>query len=180
MRRRLLLGLTAALSLLSSSVLTIVLGWKRVAQLPRSWPWAPHADWVAQLAPVSALLGLLTGLIFACSYRAGGAGTQPGSLDGANLLSRLSFWWVTPTLATALNKGSLDLNDLPPLPSADHPGILSRRFQRAWARGRRGPYRLLLVGSYVIQRAVLAQSLLAGWIFLAASAWTGLQPHPDN
>lgn len=90
------------------------------------------------------------------------------SLDSASILSRLTFWWVTPTLATALRQGKLELDDLPPLPAADEPGKLSRSFESMWASVRRGPLRLLFLSSFSCQRAICVQSLVHGWIFLAA------------
>jgi hypothetical protein len=49
-------------------------------------------------------------------------------LDRAGLLSRATFWWVMPTLKTAMANGRLDVEDLPELAFADDPERLHRQF----------------------------------------------------
>ena len=50
-------------------------------------------------------------------------------LDRARLLSRATFWWVTPTLDAAGRKGRLELDDMPRISAADEPHHLARRLE---------------------------------------------------
>ena len=74
--------------------------------------------WLVFVLAAAAALFLLLLLCRLC-LRTGPPERSP--LDRANLVSRATFWWVTPTLSAALRKGVLDLDDLPALPAADQP-----------------------------------------------------------
>jgi hypothetical protein len=135
--------------------------------LPSAWPWEKDEDdggWlVFVLAAAAALLLLL--LLCRLCLRTGPPERSP--LDRANLVSRATFWWVTPTLSAALRKGVLDLDDLPALPAADQPRRLAQRFVHACGTRRKlRPAALLAKVIFSAQRAVFAQSFFAGWIFM--------------
>lgn len=136
--------------------------------VPSAWPWEKKEEdgrWlVFALAAAAALLLLL--LLCRLCLRSGSPERSP--LDRANLLSRATFWWVTPTLSAALRKGVLDLEDLPTLPAADQPRRLAQRFVHACGTRRKlQPMALLAKVIFSSQRAVFAQSFFAGWVFMS-------------
>ena len=136
--------------------------------VPSAWPWEKEEEdgrWlVFALAAAAALLLLL--LLCRLCLRSGSPERSP--LDRANLLSRATFWWVTPTLSAALRKGVLDLEDLPVLPAADQPRRLAQRFVHACGTRRKlQPMALLAKVIFSSQRAVFAQSFFAGWVFMS-------------
>ena len=135
--------------------------------VPSAWPWEKDEDdgrWLVFVLAASAALLLLFLLCRLC-LRSGPPERSP--LDRANLLSRATFWWVTPTLSAALRNGVLDLDDLPALPAADQPRRLAQRFVHACGTRRKlQPMALLAKVIFSSQRAVFAQSFFAGWIFM--------------
>jgi len=135
--------------------------------LPSAWPWQKDEDdggWLVFVLAAAAALFLLLLLCRLC-LRTGPPERSP--LDRANLVSRATFWWVTPTLSAALRKGVLDLDDLPALPAADQPRRLAQRFVHACGTRRKlRPAALLAKVIFSAQRAVFAQSFFAGWIFM--------------
>ena len=135
--------------------------------LPSAWPWQKDEDdggWLVFVLAAAAALFLLLLLCRLC-LRTGPPERSP--LDRANLVSRATFWWVTPTLSAALRKGVFDLDDLPALPAADQPRRLAQRFVHACGTRRKlQPAALLAKVIFSAQRAVFAQSFFAGWIFM--------------
>jgi len=135
-------------------------------RLPAAWPWDQRADVLESAALYGTAVALARALAAAGACACPSSPASPdaanASFDGASLFSKLTFWWVTPTLNAALRQGKLELEDLPMLPKADEPVRLGRLFERAWARGRRGPYKLLLSCSFTNQRAVFVQSFSFG------------------
>ena len=162
------LACTSLTSLLSGGVLLFSLGVDRciTPRIIHHWPWDPATDRPALLAACLLCIGALLTVVFVVRgcFLADPAAPS-SSLDAASIISRLSFWWVTPTLQVALQCGTLDAEDLPCLPESDEPVKLYERFQRSWSRSSRGPYHLL-VSLYACQRHVFFQSLCAGWAFL--------------
>jgi hypothetical protein len=86
--------------------------------------------------------------------------------DAAGFFSRYTFWWVFPTLNTAIARGSLDAADLPRLPRLDSPALLFDKYLSQPASRKMGTLRLLLTLTYSIQPSVFMASLLHGWLFL--------------
>lgn len=141
-------------------------------KLPPAWPYdASHQTSLSAAAALSILVAgvLLVGTTVGLSARRCCGVPARAEYDRASIPSRLTFWWVTPTLSLALKNSKLDAADLPPLPASDAPIRLGRIFTRRWAAAAtRGPYRLLAECSFANQKAVFAASFCAGWAFLAA------------
>jgi hypothetical protein len=127
------------------------------------------AEWPAPALEGWLLIGAAAAVLITCAVACCAAGDPDAAeLDRASWLSRISFWWVTPTLQTAKREGTLELPDLPRLAATDEPRGLMERLARAWpadGRPRLGAYRLLRSILFSTQRAVFAQAFLAGWAF---------------
>lgn len=150
-----------------------LIGWERWVKLPAGWSWSPYADWEAQavLGAIGAALPLLTAVITAARCCGGGTGAraEPTSeLDRASLLSRITFWWVVPTLDRCRMAGKLELADMPAPAARDEPEALYARFAAACSGRPLGPWRLLGAAAWSIQRPVFLQCCVAGWLFLGA------------
>ena len=139
-------------------------------RFPSAYPFGKDAELLSSAAfytSIGAIAVALIACVCACASSAPSTAAA-SSFDDASIVAKLTFWWVTPTLNTALAQGKLEADDLPLLPGSDEPRRLGRIFDRVWSRGRRGPYKLLLASSFLNQKAVFLQSFVFGWAFLAA------------
>jgi hypothetical protein len=70
---------------------------------------------------------------------AGGEGEDEDDVEQleshASVMSRLTFWWVTPLLSKGYRARTLGPEDLPHLERHDQPPVAHAAFRRQWARG---------------------------------------------
>jgi hypothetical protein len=163
-----------AASVLTYAVLGASIGLARFTTWPDQW-WPVKAEfgywlngvlsWVL-VGTITSSLVVLLGIMDSKMRRP--EATSP--LDQAGMLSRVTFWWVMPTLRTAHAKGKLDLEDLPEIPAADEPGSLHRKFAANCSKQKlkEGAWWGLITNAlFHNQRAVFLQSFFLGWLFLA-------------
>jgi len=149
-----------------------IFGWERWLALPLGWSFSATADWRAQAVWAAAAAILLIPTVWTTCRCCRAAPPRGASeLDAASLLSRLTFWWTTPTMHRCRAAGKLEPNDLPALAARDDPEILYRRLVAACLPddGRPlSPWRLLAACMFSIHKPLFFQCLAAGWLFLGA------------